>query len=374
MLNPYHLEMVRQGAEAWNQWKVDSQVTNPELSGADLSEVDFTGYSLAGSNLCEANLCRAVLSEADLSGGNLSMAYLIEANLFRANLSEANLVRSNMAKANFFGADLTKANLSDANLSGANFTMADLATTNLTKANLSLANFTKSHFKDTIGMPHGVFGIENSASVAIFTPALVHQKMDLITRDMLGGKSVKKSDPIQVHISIQGHTSFYDERTLMNTVLDVMKLFGFAPTENPKISEGAFCAIIMCQGKGYSTSEKVREILTGLYEGFSRILKKEDTQSGLITQQTKAIENLMSVFRSIPNQLTIQIDHLVIMQSYQQGKGGIGIHQISEVLREELANNPQILMSSHLLKKILDDQKGLANVHAKIKEEKPGHS
>jgi len=274
MLNPYHLEMVRQGAAVWNQWRVDSQVRSPELAGADLSEVDLTGYALAGSNLCEANLCRANLSDADISGGNLSMAYLIEANLFRANLSEANLARSNMAKANFFGADLSKANLSDANLSGANFTMADLTATNLTKANLSLVNFTKAHFKDTIGMPHGVYEIENSSSVAILTPAIVHQKMDLITREMLGGrKGAKKSDPIQIHISIQGHTSFYVERTLMNTVLDVMKIFGFDHTKNPKISEGAFCAAIMCQGKEYRTSEGVKEVLGGMLEGLSRILK-----------------------------------------------------------------------------------------------------
>ena len=239
-----------------------------------------------------------------------------------------------MAKANFFGADLTKANLSDANLSGANFTMADLATTNLTKANLSLANFTKSHFKDTIGMPHGVFGIENSASVAIFTPALVHQKMDLITRDMLGGKSVKKSDPIQVHISIQGHTSFYDERTLMNTVLDVMKLFGFAPTENPKIYEGAFCATILCQRKEYRTSESGKEVLAGMFQGLSRILKKENLQSGLTPQQTGALENLIRVFQSIQSPLAVRIDSFVVNQSYQQSQAVVRIHHISKGLPE----------------------------------------
>ena len=334
MLNPYHLEMVKQGAEVWNQWRVDSQVGSPELSGADLSEVDLTAYQLAGADLCEANLCRAILSEADLSGGNLSMAYLIEANLFRANLSETSLVRSNMAKANFFGSDLTKADLSDANLSGVNFTMADLTTTNLTKANLSLANFTKAHFKDTIGMPHGVFGIANSATVPIFTPALVHQKMDLITRDMLGGKGVKKADPIQVHISIQGHTSFYEERILMNTVLDGMKLFGFDLTEDPKISEGAFCAIIMCQGKEYRTSENVKEVLAGLFEGLSRILKKENLQSGLTPQQTGALENLISVFQSIQSPLVVQIDNFVVDQSYQQSQAVVRIHHISEDLQE----------------------------------------
>ena len=370
MLNPYHMEMLRQGAEVWDQWRIDSQVRILELDGADLSEVDLTGYCLAGANLCEANLCRANLSEADLSGGNLSMAYLIEANLFRANLSETNLVRSNMAKANFFGADLSNANLSDANLSGANFTMADLTTTNLTKANLSLTNFTKAHLKDTTGMPHGVYGVESSSSVAILTPALVHKKMDLITRDMLGGKGSTKSDPIRVHISIQGSASFYDERTLMNAVLDVMKLFGFDLVKNPKISEGAFLATIKCQGKEYPTSEKVKEILADMFEGLLRILKNEDLQSALTPQQTRALENVIHAFLSIPSQLAVQIDHFVVHQSSQQSKAVVRIHHISEGLREEFDNNAEMLRSSHLAENIMDDQKNVGRCSAKPLQEK----
>jgi len=54
--NPYLLEMVRQGAEVWNQWSVDSKVTSPELAGADLSDFSLSGYQMAGVDLCEANL------------------------------------------------------------------------------------------------------------------------------------------------------------------------------------------------------------------------------------------------------------------------------------------------------------------------------
>ena len=68
------------------------------------------------------------------------------------------------------------------------------------------------------------------------------------------------------------------------------------------------------------------------------------------------------------------MDHLVIMQYYQQGKSELGIHQISAVLRGEFVNDPQILRSSHLVEKNLDDQKGPENVHAQIKEEQPEHS
>ena len=358
MPNPYHLEMVRQGAEVWNQWRVDSQAVSPELCGANLSEFNLSGYQLAGSELCEANLCRANLSETDLSGANLSMAYLIEANLFRANLSDVHLPRANLAKANLFVADLTDADLSDANLSGANLSMADLTRTNMTKVNFSLGNFTKTHFKDTIGMPHGVYGVESTSSGPVLTPAVVQKKSELITRDMLGGRrGVEKPEPILVHISIQGHASFYDEKTLMNTVLDVMKLFGFELTENPNISEELFFATIRCHGKEYRTSENVKEVLAGLFDGFSRILKKDDPQPGMSPQQTEVIENFMTVFRSIPNQMTVQVDNFVLRQSFQIGEACIGIHKISDVLREELANNPKILSSSHLLDKILEEQR-----------------
>ena len=51
--NLYYLEMVRQGAELWNQWRVDSKVTGFELAGADVSDFNLSGYQLAGVDLCE---------------------------------------------------------------------------------------------------------------------------------------------------------------------------------------------------------------------------------------------------------------------------------------------------------------------------------
>ncbi len=347
MPNPYHLEMVRQGAEVWNQWRNDSQVGCPELSGADLSEIDLTSYCLAGANLSEANLSRANLSSTDLTGSNLSMAYLIETNLFRANLSEAHLTRANLAKANLFAADLTDAVLSDANLSGANLSMTDLTRTNMTKVNLSLANFTKTYFRDTIGMPHGVYGVESSSSVPVLTPAIVHQRRDLITREMLGGlKNVKQSHPIQVQISIQGHTDFYDERTLMNTVLDVMKIIGFDPTENPKISEGAFCATIACQGRGDCSPDRAKETVSNLQEELLRVLEKNGSSSTLTNQQVQVLEKLIETIQSLPNQLAIRIENLVLLQSKQCNKTHVYIHQISDRLKQELIDNRKILSSS----------------------------
>ena len=116
----------------------------------------------------------------------------------------------------------------------------------------------------------------------------------------------------------------------MNTVLDVMKRFGFALTENPKISEGAFSATIPFQGKAYLTAEKVKKVLAVFFEGLSQVLKKGNLHVDLTPQQARALDNLIRVFHSISSQVIVQIDNFVVNQSYQQNKAVIRIHHISE--------------------------------------------
>ena len=356
MRNPYHLEMLKYGAEFWNHWRLESQVEEPELAGADLSEVNLVGYNLTGANFYEANLCGANLSDADLSGSNLSMGYLIETNLFGANLSAALLCRANMAKANLFGANFTKTNLSEVNLSGANLSMADFTGANLTKANLSQANLTKAHIKDTVGRLQDNGHKEDSQSVAIFTPAMVHQKPNLITKEMLGRLSTRnKPAPVRAQISIQGHTAFHREKTLFNFVLGVLKTFGLNLTENPKILEGDFCAYLCCQGKGNFPTDKNKEMLAGICGGLTSILEEKDRSPEHKSQRMKALQGLIDAIRSLSNPVTVQIDRVIIHQSYQGNQFGIRVFQVSEALMEEVLGNPQILKSSQLLAKILDD-------------------
>lgn len=89
-----HLEILSQGAAAWNRWREKHSEVMPQLAGADLR-----GSYLSGVNLSSADLTRADLSGADLIDANLHAATLIEANLTRTNL---------------YGADLTEADLSRA--------------------------------------------------------------------------------------------------------------------------------------------------------------------------------------------------------------------------------------------------------------------
>jgi uncharacterized protein YjbI with pentapeptide repeats len=75
MGNQAHLEMLRQGTDAWNEWRRDSP-TRPSLSGEDL-----TGLKLIGANLSKTDLSHADLTNTDLSGCDLRGATLAEASV-----------------------------------------------------------------------------------------------------------------------------------------------------------------------------------------------------------------------------------------------------------------------------------------------------
>jgi len=148
--NPEHLAKLKEGVEAWNQWREQNPKIRPELSGADLGGADLGGADLHGADLVIANLSEAYLRAADLSGAEFREAILSEANFREANLSGANLsgaivYRADFRRAALRGADLCgavlfRANLSDADLSGGGFHEAILSEADLSGANLSGAN------------------------------------------------------------------------------------------------------------------------------------------------------------------------------------------------------------------------------------------
>jgi len=156
MANPEHLAILKQGVEAWNEWReenadVIADLTEADLRGANLSDADLrdanlsnadlSNADLSGANLCETNLCRAnlsgILCGADLSRADLRGANLYIADLCGADLSGSNLSGANLRVADLRGADLRGANLSEANLSGANLAMSQVIGTNFYNATLT---------------------------------------------------------------------------------------------------------------------------------------------------------------------------------------------------------------------------------------------
>lgn len=172
MANEEHLALLKQGVEAWNEWRENhnnyeiladlsgANLTGVNMIGADLGRANLSGADLTGAYLTRANLRMANLSEAnlervDLSGGDLRMANLRMTNLSEAILTEADITGAYLSFANLRMASLRGANLSEANLKmtylgGANLTQANLRMANLSGANLEQTQAINTNFRQAI--------------------------------------------------------------------------------------------------------------------------------------------------------------------------------------------------------------------------------
>lgn len=153
MANEEHLKLIKRGLDAWNTWREENPVDQPDLSGADLREANLNGANLVGTKLVAANLSgaaliRADLSGADLRGADLTRAYLVDALLRDAHLNESNLSEARLDGANFQNAKLTRANLSLGRDIGVDFGGADLRAADLSEANLCRSRFANVDLTD----------------------------------------------------------------------------------------------------------------------------------------------------------------------------------------------------------------------------------
>jgi uncharacterized protein YjbI with pentapeptide repeats len=139
MANQKQLELLRQGAEVWNEWRRDALEVHPDLSSAQLPRAD-----LGGGNLSGTDLSRAVLTDADLTGVDLSVADLSAVNFCGARLRGADLSDANLTQADLRGADLTGADLTGADLTDAALSTSDLSEACLSGADLNLADLRRA--------------------------------------------------------------------------------------------------------------------------------------------------------------------------------------------------------------------------------------
>lgn len=135
MANPEHLEILKQGVEVWNEWRIGNSVT-PDLEEADLNNANLHSYVLTGSNLRRAQLREANLVGAALQGAVLYNADLLRANFSFAQLNSADLRATASNGVNFQRANLIGADLTWSDLVNVNFTWADLSNADLTNAQL----------------------------------------------------------------------------------------------------------------------------------------------------------------------------------------------------------------------------------------------
>jgi uncharacterized protein YjbI with pentapeptide repeats len=113
MANPEHLEILRQGVDAWNHWRDESPETRPDLSGVDLATADLFDAHLNGTDFSGTNLFRTDLKVADLIGARFTGANLFGSDLRKARLGHANLQEADLSDADITAADLEGADLSN---------------------------------------------------------------------------------------------------------------------------------------------------------------------------------------------------------------------------------------------------------------------
>ena len=88
MANQEQLQLLQQGVEVWNNWRVENQctvidLTDADLQNTDLSRVNFRDANLTCVNFDEAKLCEANFYNTDIRGASFK-----KSELQRAELSE----------------------------------------------------------------------------------------------------------------------------------------------------------------------------------------------------------------------------------------------------------------------------------------------
>jgi hypothetical protein len=135
------VDILRQGPQAWNEWRKQNPSQRPLLAHLALSLSERQWGPVHGGPI---NLRSAILPDA-----SLRFASLLDADLQAADLTRADLVHARLNRAN-----LSNAILKDAVLDHADFAEAELGRAVLTGASLKHArNLTQSQIENTIGDP-----------------------------------------------------------------------------------------------------------------------------------------------------------------------------------------------------------------------------
>lgn len=150
MADAQHLELMRKGLAAWNQWRLQNPAITPDLSDAILRNADLKQMDFGSTCLRRADLSGANLKRASIRRGDLGLASLRGADLRGTDLSNAEVVKADVRRALLSYADLRHANLSDANFSDAVLDNACLSDALLSSSDLSRADLRDANFQDAI--------------------------------------------------------------------------------------------------------------------------------------------------------------------------------------------------------------------------------
>ena len=185
MANKEHLARLKEGVEAWNEWRRKNPELLPDLRDANLSHSNFSGAYLSHSNLSGAYLNHAHLSNAHINGVQLGGAKLIGADLSQASLIGTSLIGADLSGADFSGARLNGASLGGANLSGANFSRSKLQDTDFKGAAVG-----NTIFADTgLSLAKGLESVKHN-SPSFISIDILYQSAGNIPEEFLRGCGV----------------------------------------------------------------------------------------------------------------------------------------------------------------------------------------
>lgn len=107
MANPEHLDILKKGAKAWNQYRSEQPKLKPDLSNARLVYADLTDADLRDADMRGADLSMAKLYRTKLSGADLRQVHLLGVEIIQADLSGADLSLTNFVGVKFRDTDFT---------------------------------------------------------------------------------------------------------------------------------------------------------------------------------------------------------------------------------------------------------------------------
>lgn len=138
MAVPEHVEVVRRGASAIYDWRLQRPGVPLNLSGADLS-----GLELRGADLSRSILMGTSLRDTSLEYGSLAGSLVVGTDALGARMSGLDLAQAVVIEADFSAVNLSKAELFNASVSRTTFHGAKLGNVvlgNTVMAQLDLGN------------------------------------------------------------------------------------------------------------------------------------------------------------------------------------------------------------------------------------------
>ncbi len=154
MANPDHVAKLKEGVEAWNQWRKEDNRLQPDLSGLELTEERFLGVNFRNTNFCKIKLAHVEFLDCDFSSARFCGAEFEQVDFNRTDssaekvdLTHAKFLNIDANNLSFKNSDLTLADFSGY-CRGLGFSNSILRKTNLLSVRLLESGFGNCYMQE----------------------------------------------------------------------------------------------------------------------------------------------------------------------------------------------------------------------------------